>query len=296
MIKDHIKQFAELGSIVVDFTGGEPLMRKELPEIYREVKNYGMQTATTTNGWFVRKRIKEIASLLDHAQVSIDSPIPEEHDSIRGVKGAYDHAVDAVRAFNEYSIPVWVAAVLTKQTLSWDRIEKFSELGSELEVPINLNVVIYAPLEFIVDETEVRTKHLVDNQKAAELFRRARKLPYIRVSRLLIELLETGGNHTDRPLCRAATYATTVFPDGTMVMPCMHYPEFKVNINQVKVVDAWYSEKAEEVRRNCGRYPYCEGCLITCLLEGSQLAVPRDMRIFGLALWDSLDLLKRGIR
>jgi|GEM_PF-6089478 len=113
---------------------GGPLLRKELPNFLRVAKDCDMYVSTTTNGWYVRERIGEIAHSLDSALVSIDSPIREENDRIRGVRGAYDRAIEALKLFKEHSVPIMGAATLTRETLTWDRVEKFSKLTQELGI------------------------------------------------------------------------------------------------------------------------------------------------------------------
>gem|GEM_PF-5036996 len=134
-------------------------------------------------------------------------------------------------------------------------------------------------MEFTIDIAEVGTKLLVDNKKAVELLQKARKTPGLKVNYYLIKLLERGGNDAKKPSCRSAFYAATVMPDGHMVMPCVHYPVLKAHLgNGDNLEEIWHSGKAREVRRNCGRYPFCGGCMIACLVGGSQLATPRNLR------------------
>jgi radical SAM protein with 4Fe4S-binding SPASM domain len=87
----------ELGAITI--TGGEPLNRSELIfKILEQLQNHPATKTINTNGWFLTKprviRLKEAG--LNVVQISLDSSIKEKHDSFRGLRGSYDHALKAI--------------------------------------------------------------------------------------------------------------------------------------------------------------------------------------------------------
>jgi MoaA/NifB/PqqE/SkfB family radical SAM enzyme len=71
---------ASLGTSVVAFSGGEPMLHPQLDDLIRRIRSYGMMAGLITNGYFlVEKRIKELnAAGLDYLQISIDNVIPDE--------------------------------------------------------------------------------------------------------------------------------------------------------------------------------------------------------------------------
>jgi cyclic pyranopterin phosphate synthase len=79
--------FAALGTRKIRITGGEPSLRKDLPEIIRILKNTAgiEQVALTTNGYRLSKQIDDwIAARLDQLNVSIDSLDPQQFQAITG--------------------------------------------------------------------------------------------------------------------------------------------------------------------------------------------------------------------
>ena len=59
-----IEQFKILKSIgvrLIDFTGGEPLLKKNLPTLLKAAKDMGLQTQMTTNCTLYPRRAKELA-------------------------------------------------------------------------------------------------------------------------------------------------------------------------------------------------------------------------------------------
>jgi MoaA/NifB/PqqE/SkfB family radical SAM enzyme len=77
---ERIDKLAELGTSVVAFSGGEPMLHPQLDDLIRRIRSHGMMAGLITNGYFlVEKRIKELnAAGLDYLQISIDNVIPDE--------------------------------------------------------------------------------------------------------------------------------------------------------------------------------------------------------------------------
>ncbi len=80
------------------FSGGEPLLRRELPELIRTASLNGFLVGVVTNGLLLtRPKAEELlAAGLFTLDVSLDSLDPGAHDRIRGVEGAHARAVEAI--------------------------------------------------------------------------------------------------------------------------------------------------------------------------------------------------------
>jgi len=99
-IRAGARTLAEMSSLLVSIAGGEPTLRDDLPEIVRALARYHFPFITT-NGWRVTR---ESARSLWRAglwgvSVSIDYANPEQHDEQRGVPGAFERALRAIRFF-----------------------------------------------------------------------------------------------------------------------------------------------------------------------------------------------------
>jgi len=68
------------------YSGGEPLIRRDLPEICRLFQIPGVSQSLLTNGLLLEKRYDEISPFLREIIVSIDGPTAEIHDDIRGIE------------------------------------------------------------------------------------------------------------------------------------------------------------------------------------------------------------------
>ena len=76
----RIDKLVDLGTSVVAFSGGEPMLHPELDDLIRHIRSRGMMAGLITNGYMlVEKRIKDLnAAGLDYLQISIDNVIPDE--------------------------------------------------------------------------------------------------------------------------------------------------------------------------------------------------------------------------
>ncbi len=104
-IKDVLDQSAK--AFVVNFFGGEPTMRPDIMELIKYASERAVYVFCDTNGLKITrdyaKQLKEHG--LEMLYVSIDSPIPEKHDELRGVKGTFEKAVQGIKnALNETKV------------------------------------------------------------------------------------------------------------------------------------------------------------------------------------------------
>src|SRR6058998_229408 len=76
----RIDKLAALGTSVVAFSGGEPMLHPDLDDLIRHIRRRGMMAGLITNGYFlVPKRIEELNQAgLDFLQISIDNVEPDD--------------------------------------------------------------------------------------------------------------------------------------------------------------------------------------------------------------------------
>jgi MoaA/NifB/PqqE/SkfB family radical SAM enzyme len=80
VMKHRIDRLKALGTSVVAFSGGEPMLHPDLDVLIGRIRSRGMMAGLITNGYFlVPKRIEELnAAGLDFLQISIDNVEPDE--------------------------------------------------------------------------------------------------------------------------------------------------------------------------------------------------------------------------
>ncbi|MDD1724895.1 MAG: radical SAM protein, partial [Methanospirillum sp.] len=91
----------ELGLCSAKLTGGEPMLHPRFREIVDMLTAEGIAMNMETNGTLMTREMAEylkIHSKVDFVSVSIDSPVSSEHDTFRGVKGAFDATLKGLDA------------------------------------------------------------------------------------------------------------------------------------------------------------------------------------------------------
>ncbi len=91
-VRDLLDQIAALGDeTMIVLTGGEPLLRPDLPEIAAHASGLGLMTVVGTNGMLLTERRVEALTAAGVAAVgiSLDSLDPDHHDRFRGLPGAF---------------------------------------------------------------------------------------------------------------------------------------------------------------------------------------------------------------
>ena len=97
-MKRRIDKLADLGTSVVAFSGGEPMLHPDLDDLIRHIRSLGMMAGLITNGYFlVPKRIDELNRAgLDFLQISIDNVEPDNvsKKSLRVLDKKLQHLAD----------------------------------------------------------------------------------------------------------------------------------------------------------------------------------------------------------
>jgi 12,18-didecarboxysiroheme deacetylase len=113
--KRLIESLARFGSPVILFSGGEPLMRKDLFELIEHATKNGLRAVISTNGTQISKevavRLKDFN--LSYVGVSIDGG-EAINDKFRGVEGAYRRAMDGIRNCQEAGLKVGLRFTINK--------------------------------------------------------------------------------------------------------------------------------------------------------------------------------------
>ncbi len=107
---DDIARVDEFRMLV--YTGGEPLVRKDIFELMHHAKLCGLINVIATNGTLITDevafRLKEEG--LATAAVSLDSYRDEIHDYMRNKENTYDLAMRGIRALKKAGIPLQINA------------------------------------------------------------------------------------------------------------------------------------------------------------------------------------------
>ncbi|ALJ39446.1 MULTISPECIES: heme d1 biosynthesis radical SAM protein NirJ [Azospirillum] len=105
------------GVRVLILSGGEPMMRPDLPRIAQRAKAMGFYVGLSTNGTLIdERRIGEVAEVgYDYVGISLDG-VSETHDRFRRRKGAFEEALRGIRLCHDAELRVGIRLTLTETT------------------------------------------------------------------------------------------------------------------------------------------------------------------------------------
>ncbi|PVX25593.1 MAG: hypothetical protein CW691_04130 [Candidatus Bathyarchaeum sp.] len=116
-----IDEMAALGTEALIFSGGEPLLRKELVlQLANYCTDVGIMPAMLTNGVLINHKVayelKEAGILA--VGIPVDSPDPELHDRLRNVRGTFDKALRGIRACIDMDLEVIITTMALKSNFA----------------------------------------------------------------------------------------------------------------------------------------------------------------------------------
>ncbi|MFC1767382.1 radical SAM protein [Candidatus Margulisiibacteriota bacterium] len=240
----NLEDLKKMGVRYVDVTGGEPLLRADTPLILKASKERGFFTVLTTNGILFKDRAFEVSPFVDMLLFSLDSPIEEEHDRIRGVS-CYSQVIEGLKIAKKLVNNVAINFTVTRDSVLY--LPEMVDLSEKLGVFLWINPV------FRYGGAEGFQKESVD------YIARYRKKKNVAFNLAGLDLILQGGNNVGRPACRAASSVVTILPDDRLVLPCFYKQDFSAKIDG-KLRDLYRSSRAS-YRKRQGRFEECRGCL-----------------------------------
>ena len=132
--KALIDDLAAFGSPVMLFSGGEPLVRKDLPQLAAYAVEKGMRAVISTNGTLITpsmaRTLKEIG--LSYVGISLDG-MQEINDRFRGVNGAFKSALEGIK--NSQAAGIKVGLRFTVNKFNVNEIPKIFQLLEQMDIP-----------------------------------------------------------------------------------------------------------------------------------------------------------------
>lgn len=119
--KKMLEEIAKAGFKIMIFSGGEPLMRKDIVELVTYASNLGLRPVFGTNGTLISK---ELAEKLKQAGcmgmgISLDSLDPKKHDRLRKYDNAWKEAVDGMKICKSAGLPFQIHTTV----MDWNQNE-----------------------------------------------------------------------------------------------------------------------------------------------------------------------------
>jgi MoaA/NifB/PqqE/SkfB family radical SAM enzyme len=130
-----IKEAQELGVSVINFVGGEPLLRQDLPEIISSVDKSLSTTVLFTNGSHLAERAAELKKAgLDSVYISLDAAEAEAHDRFRGKKGLFQQALKGIDRAKALGMSTGISCSITPEAFQAGELGRIIELGKRIGI------------------------------------------------------------------------------------------------------------------------------------------------------------------
>lgn len=255
-ISHNLNDLKRLGVKYVDFTGGEPLLRSDVGEIYQRAKALGFYTSMTTNTILYPQKAKEIRGLVDFLNFSLDGANAETHDQSRGVQ-IFETLVSSVELALELGEYPVLNHTVTAQ--NYTRLHEIAEFAQRLGVRVWLNPAFTAHSHY--NDKKNPTPEIV-----AAIESSARQYPNLGYNKAALAFIRDGGNDINQPRCKAVDAVIAISPNDELLLPCYHFAQQGVPIEGRLYELYRESETVEEYRQSQGKLDVCDGCTVWCYL------------------------------
>lgn len=251
----------------INITGGEPFLRKDLPEVIAAVKKAAPQARIliSTNGFLTKKIEKTVPSLLEidpkiAVRVSLDGI--QTHDEIRGIPGAFDKAMGSVGVLKAAGVKdLGIAMTLMENNLH--EIDGLYELSKEKGIEFTVSVVSESSIFFgdgkagLSPKDRAKLREALNSLAVSEL-RSWHPKKWFRgwFEKEQFKFMQGGGRPFGK--CDAGEGFFYLDPGGTV------YVCHLLNLSMGDIrTDSW-DEMENRLRELRPKIEHCHKCLMTC--------------------------------
>lgn len=279
-VKSIIRQIADLGILSLSFTGGEPTLREDLPELihYSGVKNK-LITGLATNGQYLPDLLKNNQLRgLDYILISLDFPKAELHDEIRGMP-LFDKVIESILLAKQKGIKVIISMNVMKSNLKY--VPGMCKLAQKLDCSIELFPCEDLPFSNS-HGTQFKSELINELIPNLELWGKTIRTLRSYFNKILtnsysIELIENGGfgkNSEQEEILKCHVAETYLFvrSDGTVNFPCKIHPLVSFNALNIPLEQILNSERVRKIRKKHDDFSFCKGCRFGCAITSSMTA------------------------
>jgi len=180
-----LDEITEAGCLRFLITGGEPLIRKDFPEIYRHAKTNGLLVTVFTNGTLITERnVGIFEDLPPHTvEISLYGATAETYEKITRVKGSYERCISGIELLLHRRINVQLKTIL--MSLNRDEFYAMEQMAEGYGVKFRFDAALFpsfngdkTPLSLRVHPREAVEKEFSDAERTRhwrEYFEKAQR-------------------------------------------------------------------------------------------------------------------------
>jgi len=269
-----IKEF--VGRFSVNFSGGEPFIKKGFIDLLRFCRDNDILAGVTTNGALLNEKNVQalVAARPFNLNISLDSTTAAVHDYVRGMTGLFERIVRGIGLLKAEQHKQGVTfPIIVKPTVMSANFRELPEIVRWAE-KIGATAVNFQPLgrwtPETYDELWIEEKEMAEFERVIErLVEMKRAGSPIMNSEEILRLMpasfrEEKASPEHLP-CRIGLHEFYIRPDGEVKL-CFHFPSIG-NTTRESAREIWTGAKAKKIREatiKCDKL-----CLLTCLSQKS---------------------------
>lgn len=259
-----IDELADLGVFDIGFTGGEPLLRRDICQFVNRSAKKNISVSLSSNGFYVSEDLakKLMFSGLETLQVSLDG-IGKTHDVFRGLSGLYRKAIKALEICKKIGLKYLVCFTATRHNI--EQLPKVIDLLNNMQID-TLNISIFVSSgrgtqNLSLHPQQIKSLYLFWNdhneqQKTPRIVFHTSKMALVN-KKLLSQIGFIG--------CQAGAGTAYIDPEG-YVSPCVLLPIRLGNIKYKTFERIWKESSLINDLQNrklsgkCGKCEFTEKC------------------------------------
>lgn len=267
-----LDQITEAGCLYFLITGGEPLLRKDFPEIYRHAKEKGLLISIFTNGTLITDNLLDLFHDLPPrvVEISLYGATSATYEKITGVPGSYKKCINGIERLLDYNINVRLKTVL--MTVNSHEFFDIETMAKDYGVKFRFDAALFpcfngnkSPLDLRVSPEDAIEKEFSDEERVSGW-------------KKLFERFKVQSFSENLYSCGAGVTGFHIDPYGTL-KPCLMINNITYNLTQGSFLTGW-NEAISKIRdkkagkifhcNKCEKILFCNGCPSLFALESGQ--------------------------
>jgi MoaA/NifB/PqqE/SkfB family radical SAM enzyme len=270
-----IKDF--VGTFSISFSGGEPLLKRGFIDLLAWCRENGISAGVTTNGSGLNRKNSEkiVAAQPFNVNISVDAPVAEVHDFLRGHKGLFKLLSDGIgylveeRVRQGVQFPIVIKPTVNSANFRYlpALVEWTKEIGATCVSPQPMGKWTPETFEELwIDEDELPELEAVIDRLCEMAEAGAPILTPARLLKLIPDHFRGQTAPREALPCRVGTRNFFIRANGDVELCHRGFPVVG-NLRQNTAREIWTGAKAREVRRDT--YSCERLCLVTCVSQKS---------------------------
>lgn len=263
-IKKGLDILKQLNVVEIVFSGGNPLLRDDIGEILDYASRFFI-TTVYDNGSMASEKIDALRNV-DFVAISLDSLNPKKNDYVKGVKGSWHKAVQAIEKLHEEGITVSVSPTISQFNLY--EIADLTKYFLEKKIPLWYCLYSY--------DTSVDSDQLFKIGRKSDEFEITDKKAMVNLCDFLIEMKKKNSNILITTKILEAI--RRLYLDGKRLWKCSALQNFFIIDHLGRVAgchlrkpvasifdlpEIWNSSKFDTLRKT---YRECTRCTYLCYI------------------------------